>query len=285
MPTLLIDDQGTRWDGGSRELRRSFDSPYSGGEFVDYAIANLGFLVIHVYGSSYQVRLRPSMVTDAACAALGKWLRERGQGRVVLSMLTQTWTDELFRTPELAMQRLDQAVALGRQPLPSDYLSQTTTDCQHTGRAAIGSILTDWPRLSQPNRQHELLRLLQSAFGNRYVVVKKDTGAGRLVFQELGEGLFTHYETWRTCAIGAPVEELPDRSYGRWIAATYRDAIEARQPTLENVDAIVRWPHAGRARLRYQRLLVPIQGTSETPLLLSASLMDNRIDLRVGAHG
>ena len=58
MSLLLIDDQGEIWDGQSRKLRQSFGSPYSGGEFSDYAVANLGFVALNVYGGSCQVRPR-----------------------------------------------------------------------------------------------------------------------------------------------------------------------------------------------------------------------------------
>ena len=66
MALLLIDDQGHLWDGASRTLRASFDSPYSGGEFSDYAVTNLGFVAANAYGGSCQIRLRPNFVTDAA---------------------------------------------------------------------------------------------------------------------------------------------------------------------------------------------------------------------------
>src|SRR5690606_12999560 len=116
---------------------------------------------------------------------------------------------------------------------------------------------------------------------DRYVVVKHENKAGGLIFQEFGSGLFDKYETWRTCAVGAPVEEQPDRTYGRWVAETYAEAIAADQPQVQDIDAIVRWPHAGRTRLRYRRLLLPLKDSDGGRLLLSASLMDNRVDLRV----
>ena len=286
MSLLLIDDQGVVWDGGSRQVRKAFDSPYSGGEFTEYAVLNLGFVAINGYGNSCQIRVRPSLVTPAAAAALADWLADGRFARVVLSAFATEWTTELLGSATLASHRLQSLLAVGRKARPEDFLSrEVQVAIAVRERTALAQILGDWRRLAEPSGQHQLMQLLQQTFGDRYVVVKKDATQGSVVFHELGEGLFSKYETWRACAVGAPVDEQPDRNYGRWIASTYTDAIDARLPKLQEVDAIVRWPHAGRTRLRYRRLLVPIHQPDASPMLLAASLMDNRIDLRVAAAG
>jgi hypothetical protein len=281
MSLLLIDDQGTLWDGGSRQLREAFDSPYSGGEFAEYAVLNLGFVAINTYGSSCQIRLRPSIVAEAAAAALKQWLTSGPCGRAVLTAFGTDWTSELIGSSIAALQRIDAVIVEGRRARPNDFLAREVAPGELDGVPSLAEIVAHWPHLAKPSGQRRLLHLLEQAFGDRYVVVKKDTAKGPLVFHELGNGLFTNYETWRSCAVGAPVEEQPDRNYGRWIAGTYNEAIKASEPRAENVDAIVRWPHAGRTRLRYKRLLVPLQWPGAPPMLLSASVLDKSIDLRV----
>lgn len=280
MVLLLIDDQGKRWDGASRELRLAFDSPYSGGEFAHYAILNLGFVAVHSYASSFQIRLRPSIVSDRTAATLRQWLTTNEAARGVVSSYSAEWHSELIAGTVLAATRIDRLIADSRRAKPQDYLARPVDPVTLAEMPALARIVNDWDRLRQPSGQHMLLELLKQAFGDRYVVVKKEPGQGSLVFHELGDGLFTKYETWRNCAVGAPVEEQPDRDYGRWIAGTYNEVIRAGKPTVEDIDAIVRWPHAGRTRLRYRRVLVPLL-CAGGEMLMSASLMDNRIDLRV----
>ncbi|MFM9941301.1 MAG: hypothetical protein ACKVP7_17600 [Hyphomicrobiaceae bacterium] len=285
MTMLLIDDQGTCWNGASRELRSAFDSPYSGGEFAEYAVINLGFVAINAYGSSHQVRLRPAVVTRKAVAALAQRLATNKVARVVLTIFETDWTNELIPSQAAAMARVEQLVAQASQSKPEEFLARASRSIEGQAAATVTTIMKDWPRLSTANGQHQLMQLLNASFGDRYVVVRQDASLGSVVFHELGAGLFSKYETWRSCAVGAPVEEQPDRTYGRWIAKTYADAMVANVPRIEDIDAIVRWPHAGRTRLRYKRLLVPLQTGAGEPLLLSASLMDPRIDLRVASNG
>lgn len=125
-------------------------------------------------------------------------------------------------------------------------------------------------------------RDFDNTIGNRYVIVKRDPSNQRVVFHEFGDGMYAKYETWRMCAVGAPIEEQPDRDYGKWVADAYTEALVAQHPMIADIDAIVSWPHAGRARMRYKRVLVPIVSAAGAPMLLGGSLLDNRIDLRVG---
>lgn len=90
MSLQLINTQGQVWDGSSRLLHDAYDTPYSGGEFSEYAVINLGFLAINVYGYSAQVRLRPNFTADAAFDSLYRCLRSRPFDRIVMTF----WDDE-----------------------------------------------------------------------------------------------------------------------------------------------------------------------------------------------
>jgi hypothetical protein len=282
MSLLLIDDQGELWDGQSRRLRTAFDSPYSGGEFIAYAVANLGFVAINIYGASCQVRLRPAFVADATHASLNQWLDLSRNERVVLTWLDGDWKDELLRPPQMVKKRLDDLITAGRGVKPEDYLSRKLRTDELHPASPIGQIVRDWPRFAIPSGQQALMTLLQATLGDRFIVVKQERQRNRLVFHEFGDGLFPHYDTWKTCAVGAPMEELPDRRYGKWAAKGYYETLAGKEPHIEEVDAIVNWPHAGRARLRYKRLIVPICDASGPPMLLGGSILDNRVDLRIG---
>lgn len=281
MALLLIDDQGQIWDGASRTLRSSFDSPYSGGEFADYAVANLGFVAANAYDGSCQVRLRPSFVAPEAARSLNHWLNSGRIDRIVLSWLDKDWHHELLRSRETAAARVRELVEAARRTQPNDFLAHEVKIAQLPENTALGILMRYWDRLSEPEGHASLMNLLNKALGNRYVLVQKDPQSLRLVFREFGSGLFNHYEAWRANGLGQPMEELPDHSYGRWIADAYDSAMTNREPQIADVDAIVKWPHVGRTRMRYRRVIVPYD-TDGDSWILGGSIIDNRIDLRLG---
>lgn len=280
MSISLIDDRGEVWPGESRRLREAFDSPYSGGEFVDYAVTNLGFAAISGNGRSMRIRLRPSIVSQSTWATLRRQLLAPQVGRVALTWLDEDWRDEILRPQLPAITRIEQLLAEANGARPGDYLARVLATDELHAASPLGHLVRNWHHYGQPSAQPSLQALLRAMLGDRYVVTRGNS-SNRVLFQEFGDGLFPWYETWRTCAVGAPIEEQPDRDYGRWVAAAYREALDADRPMIAEVDAVVRWPHAGRQRLRYTRILVPLHGAGDPPTLLGGSLLDNRIDLRV----
>lgn len=264
-------------------MRSAFDSPFSGGEFSTYAVTNLGFIAINLYGSSSQIRLRPSMVGEATYAALRRWLGNSRSERVVLSWFDENWSIELLRAGTQLLQRMDEIVASSQRIKPHDFISQKLSVPQINSNALLNQIVTNWQSYKTPGGQRELMQMLEKALGNRYVVVKPDQTDNKIVFDEFGGGLYADFDVWRACAVGAPIEEQPDRQFGRWVAEAYTDALRSGEPRIDDVDAIVRWPHKGRTRLRYKRIILPVPGQNSTDArLIGGSIIDNRVDLRVG---
>jgi hypothetical protein len=276
----LIDDQGQVWDGSSRQLRHAYDSPYSGGEFSDYAVVNLGFIATNVYGHSAQIRLRPNFTADAAFDALYRWLLSRRFDRVVLTWLGDTWNNEMLRSNQAALIRLDDLIEVAKRQRPADFLSTKIAADEIRRDPKLYSVMERWSRVTHGQQSSEVHSAINSILGNRYIICQEEGAGQRLFYKELGDGLFTDYDTWRTCAVGAPMEEMPDRTYGRWATSCYLDALKDMEPKIEKVDAIVHWPHSGRTRMRYQRLILPLALSDGSRIVVGGSLVDDRIDLR-----
>jgi hypothetical protein len=269
------------WDGSSRQLRHAYDSPYSGGEFSDYAVVNLGFIATNVYGQSAQIRLRPSFTADAAYDALYRWLLNRRFERIVLTWLDNGWQNEMLRSNQAALIRLDDLIEEAKRQRPDEFLSRKLEGPSVRDPQAMQQLFRDWPNLAANLNEVEIRRILEPLLGHRYVVVRGQRDADKMLFSEFGGGIFANYDVWRSCAIGAPIEEQPDRLYGRWVANAYKEALQTNSPRLDQVDAIVCWPREGRLRMRYQRLIVPIKVSNQEVHLLGGSVVDDRIDLRV----
>jgi hypothetical protein len=276
----LIDDQGQVWDGSSRQLRHAYDSPYSGGEFSDYAVVNLGFIATNVYGQSAQIRLRPSFTADAAYDALYRWLLHRRFERIVLTWLDEGWHNEMLRSNQAALIRLDDLIEEAKRQRPDDFLSTLVTQDEIGKDSTLAELLQRWRSFTIDNRPEAVRPAVNAILGNRYAIVQQDRMNSRLLYKELGDGLFTSYDTWRICAVGAPMEEMPDRAYGRWVKGCYSSALSTMEPTIEKVDAIVHWPHSGRTRMRYRRLILPLALSDGSRIVVGGSLVDDRVDLR-----
>jgi hypothetical protein len=281
MSLLLIDDQGELWRGDSRQLRVAFDSPYSGGEFAEYAVKNLGFVAINVFGASCQARLRPKFATEPAINALLAWLARSRLERMVVSTFETEWQSQLVRVAD-APELLSQLVSRALMAKPDDFLSKGLDVSAIANRPLLRDIVEAWPHIVGQYEYKALLALLRGIFENRFVVVKRPSEAPDLLFHEVGDGLlFSAYETWRSCAIGAPIEEQPDRQFGRWVAGAYKSAATDVAPRIEAVDAIMRWPHAGRSRHRYKRVIFPFQAIDAPKFLVGGTIVDDSIDLRI----
>lgn len=110
----MIDDRGELWHSApSRQLRAAFGSPFSGGEFVDYAVRNLGFVAVKSQGAASQVWLRPSFAATRALNSLRNWLQQAQVERLVITLFEDGWRggrqDELVG-PAQTDQRIDALV-------------------------------------------------------------------------------------------------------------------------------------------------------------------------------
>jgi len=280
MSLLLIDDQGEIWPGDSRKLREAFDSPYSGGEFIEYSVKNLGFVAVNDYGGSAQVRVRPGFTTEKALEGLKVYLRRPRISRVVISRFEKGWQDELTLARN-AERRLDELLSAQGPKIIEDHLSRPLPTDVLASRPLLADVFETWPYLAEQYATDTLVRLLRSVLDERIVVIGRSGNQDGLHFQEFGERMFPHYETWRMCAVGAPIDEQPDRSYGRWISGVYTSTLATRAPRLDAVDAIIRCPLRGAVRSRYRRLIFPLPANSTGDLLIGGSIEDNTIDLRV----
>jgi NitT/TauT family transport system substrate-binding protein len=109
----MIDDRGELWHSASRQLRAAFGSPFSGGELVDYAVRNLGFVAVKSQGAASQVWLRPSFAATRALNSLRNWLQQAQVERLVITLFEDGWRggrqDELVG-PAQTDQRIDALV-------------------------------------------------------------------------------------------------------------------------------------------------------------------------------
>ena len=103
---------------------------------------------------------------------------------------------------------------------------------------------------------------------------------------DVGSGFLSYDRDWREKARGLPVDSQPDYAYGLWTAKLFRSVLERGQPRLDEIDAVIQRPCRGDSvRVRYRCLLLPYaSGPNGLPFVLSASIVDDGIDLRADSY-
>ncbi|MEQ1611673.1 MAG: hypothetical protein ABL904_02890 [Hyphomicrobiaceae bacterium] len=282
---VLFDDLGTHWDGGSPRLRNSFGSPVSNDEFSTYVVKNMGFIAVHGYGRSCEIRLRPSLVSPAAFAALQHYLRTRVFERIVTARYDTDWVYGLHANKDAALAKIEASLASSLSPRPGDYLVRSIAKDELPRNTpfhdALHSLIENWPTLSQSVHRDGLSNIIKQSLQGRYHLMVSPNGADTLAYSEIGNGFVSYSESWVAQAIGKAIEEHEDTAYGSWVASNCREAMKLNSPVLCDVDAIMNTSKLGRARIRYKRLFLPTRSIGGGAWLLTSSILDPTIDLRV----
>lgn len=282
MDTYLIDQDGEVWRGNSRQLRVAYDTPYSGGEFSTYAMKNLGFIGLQIYGRSCQVLARFEVVTQRAVLGLHRWVQDNAFDRYVVSDIYGGGNLSLFTSSDEVLRVVGAVADEARANSNQSYFLKDLQDSPIPGVRRLQDMLVN--RRFDLSNQDDLSALRQhtnEVFDDRYIMARRRADNGSLAFRQIGQELFRGYGSWRAQAIDAPVSELPDATYGTWVQQAYGDALTSGKPLHQQVDAVVKWPLAGKARLRYDRAIIPFVDGDGLPCLISGTAVNNGIDLRL----
>jgi hypothetical protein len=281
MRSILFDDHGDVWDAGSRRLAEDLQASIHGEELVDFAIRNLGFVAAKELRGSLRVSLRPAVVSPIAFTALLYWLHDRTADRVLVSFFDRVWSHEMLRSRADAVKRLLARVDFAIGGRESDFLHQELPLESLVEASPLKRLLTLWSEASGVFDHERLAPILSGTLKERFVLVESSPARSALVLKGVGGGLSKPADHWLARSVGHRVEDQPDYDYGKWIAKYYRKVIASGEPSLSDVDAVIKWPEHSRQSFRYRRLVLPFKGEGSSTMLLGASLVDTSINLRV----
>lgn len=281
MHLLLIDDRGELWSETSNVIRTSFASAYADDGFSTYLVKNLGFIAIDIFGNSCQVRVRPALVSQDAFEALIKWLSHNTYDRLALGYFQDDWHLELHATPDLLAHRLLKLINQRQLDRPTDFMAEYRGLEALDDQPELQNLVQNWSKLAGELGSEAASRHLKKLTNGRYMIVTHSRENGRFTISEVGGGYVAYSKNWSREARGIPLERQPDREYGRFAVDGYRKSLEATEPYIDDVDAIITTAKYGRYRVRYRRLIIPGAKTDAgDDVLLSSSVLDERIDLR-----
>lgn len=281
MIALLIDPAGQTWNARSDRLRAIHGVGVADHALPGFLVRNLGFVGVEFTDDTCTVKAAPARVMYATFITLAGLITRRRPGRVALAWFDGRWNDEIYPgNTNAAAERLFELMCRDRSAAGERYLTEPRALTALTAGNALTALFAAWREkaggLSQQNCPQLFNGILQAKF-----VVLDATEAGDLVFSEVGEGLMMYQAGWAGRAIGRPVDEQPDVGYGSAVADSWRSAFLSDEPLLYDVDAIVSDPRGRRNwRTQYSRLTLPIRDGGRRRLL-SASLPNRAVDLRV----
>jgi hypothetical protein len=281
MQTFLFDDQGDVWDAKSRNLADALGASLCADELARYVVRNLGFIAAAESDGSVSLRLRPAVASPAALSALIYWLHDRIVRRVLISLLDKDWSHEIVASREEAVGRLLKHVGPKTEGREGDFLNQPLPLHELQAKSPLRALLDAWADCRGKYDRERLHPVTQRALNGRFVLFEAPSGSPSVYVKEVGEGLGPSGGYWLSRTKGLRVEDQPDYAYGKWVAEAYQEVLKTRSPLLDNVDAVITFPPQPRASYRYRRLILPFQSDGNSTLVLSATVIDPHISLRV----
>jgi hypothetical protein len=275
MPFLIVDDRGEIRDAASRagglESGDRETAP-------DRPVLDSRFIAMEETGETLRVRLMPAEVSPIALSALRYHLADRRPVRIAISWLEGVWKSRLFGSRQDAIRHL-LSVVPQKPHRTGDFMSRTRCVQSLSCSSTLGFIASLWRADRQPIKHEQLARVLRDELKGRYIVIQADQNK-TLYFRDVGSGFPWLEQHWVTRARGLRMQDQPDYFLGGWAAETYRAALVAGEPRLDDVDAITTTPKVSRARIRYTRLIVPVATQWGEHCLLGATVINSDIDLR-----
>jgi hypothetical protein len=281
MQTYLFDDKGELWDGKSRKLAEILHASLSSADLLKYVVRNLGFIAVTDNNGSLRLQLRPAIVSQMALGGLLYWMHDRPIERVLISSLGEEWSHELVRTRKEVVRWLLTKVRRDGEDRRGDFLNQPRPLHDLPDTSPLRAVLNAWAECDGVYDQNRLLPVLQNATNGRFFLVEAAASSPSIMIRDIGNGFTRDAGYWLGRTIGHRVEDQPDYAYGKWLAEVYGKVVTSRAPSLDDVDAVITWPQQPRISYRYRRLVVPFETGKDSTLLLSATLIDPAIDLRV----
>ena len=282
MSSWIVDDGGQLWDAASPALRQHLGCDLVGGDINGYLVRNLGYIRIEFDGKACRLFVNPSTMTDAAFATLVYHVSEQTFTSVDLSLFHKGWEELHFASLQEAFDEIMRHVRMRTITRHERFMSERRVLDDLTGDHPLARLHQLWRALSGRFDSQSYRDALSSLVDARYMVVSADQETSNLYFSEVGRGIRFYDHFWHVRTVGLRLQDQPDYDLGQWVSDAYRDTIVSDVPRLDNVDIIASRPRQDPVRIRYTRVMLPLQGEGPNKQVLSASFLDDSVDLRVG---
>jgi hypothetical protein len=278
--TMLITAEGKWVLPGSEEFLAALGDPNPDYDAAGFAVRNLGFIKFQMLDRIVtEIELHPRNVDRRALLALAKLLDEAGTNLYRIKYLEAEWHSEILGSAERTMARLRELCAPVFEPRTTDRFHADPLDPNRLYDAAADrtgglSLLARKWRVSFGQYDDSLISFaVEMGLIDRLMIAEVSHNKEDPVFRFLGAGFAWLDKDEPATVIGQKVQDLPDKSYGLWVAESYKAIASAGQPRYDRVTAHMHpWPDkAATYATDYERLLLPWKTSAGSTLITSWS--------------
>jgi hypothetical protein len=272
--TIVIDDRGEEEPWPSARILKDIDPAHADFDAVDFAVRNLGYVLIVDRPDFVRVRLRPLLTSSRAVAALYFYLAERSPPRAAIAWFDDAWHDEVCGNAKALIARLTSLLhGSTRVPVPEPHIAtrRSLDTVLNPDGHPFAPLLRAWLKGSRDE-----LQAVAREYGlwDRANIAERDPDRGDFFFRHVGKAIQVYSPEWGTRAVGRRLSEQPDSAYGRWIEAGCAAADDSRMARCELVHASVAWRGGEVRRWRYERLMLPFEAADGRRMVMSISARD-----------
>ena len=276
---VLIDPEGTIVDAD--RLTRRLEGLPNSVPVLNYVVETIGLVWLETIEKGCLVYLHPKKIQSAMEAALYRTLLEQQPQRVLVSYAIGAGQHKIYASAAEAIAGIA-SVLWEHRPQRSSRFARRSVDLATLRRFPSLQHLLDAYRANEGSvdllqRQDLLADVLQG----RFLIVERLGRDDTLLIRAIGSGYRAFDTTWSAKSAGMPLDEQPDVDYGTWLGKSYLGVLARKQAQADEVDAIIYRPRYGRRRFTYRRLMLPFTTADGRQLVLSTSVADPSIDLRL----
>lgn len=279
---MLIDDNGDCWPLGSPRLREILMCPDPDFDVADYAVRNLGYVLLRRQGRMVRAEMRPPLVKPVTLIGVYYSLIDLNPDQILLSRLNADESrHELFDDISEFAATLERDIEDDGVQRHRPTYALSSRSLRHLDRsryARFAPIMQLWREVRGDMPSDLVPRLCRHGVQARAALVRNPNGTGRLVYEHVGSGYtFVGNACLPLTLIGEEIEMLPDREYGGWAARSYYECLADEAPRLETVSAVMRRSDGQRLWSYYDRVLLPWRGRGGTRFVLGLSEVRRRM--------
>ncbi len=280
MRNVLIDSCGKTWhpDDWYRQTGAALPQPNG---ITDFAIKNLGCISVAIRHNLATVRIAPARTATPTVLTLLKLLEPYQLNRIGLTWYLGQWNHEIVPDCQRLAKRVLGLVSQHSTQAQQRFLAQERRIDSLPNQCALNRVIELWRHFGGAIDLHCYDEALHELLEGRFTVSVSEDETSRLLFSQVGRGYAMYRRDFAEKAVGNRVDNQPDAVYGRWVANGLREAAIRNEPMLNDIDARVLSPGSHEHRVYYTRLTLPVIGPDNRFQLLSATLLDSDIDLRV----
>jgi hypothetical protein len=269
--TALISPQGAWFPGSGPALNEAIGYPDAAFDAAAFAVRNLGYIKFEtIENILLDIEFDPHHVAPAGLALAQAHLAASLHRLVRLRYFSREWLTEVAVSADQAARRLSELCA--PYQAIADDMPYTAT---RLGDRALFSPAEDGARRALFQKWRASFHQLDDTilpFAIRRGLAGSMTVVGVVpgnepVFRYIGEQLWGFGNDFFLRAIGEKVRQLPDKSFGEWLAQSYLEVASSRRPRFDRVDARVANSARG-THYRYDRLMLP-WGTPSGDVLIT----------------